>query len=159
MTHLCCCFKSCLEDDIFSDDKYKGTKRQVIHDMRNAGISTAHLGGKRDANDTEALDKKKEKLKESLVDLKENHKEFKENHWKKWIVVAIGVCLGAILGKVVPLTINKLLNPLYSREKLDETMRDLLGKNYMDQALSDEVIMVAYDYNSQQPRLFSKYFS
>lgn len=91
--------------------------------------------------------------------MKHQRKDFKQNKWKKWLVLVLGVCVGGLLGKAVPLVLNKLLNPLYSREKLDETMLALLGKNKMDKALSQEVLMVAYDYNSQQPRLFSKYFS
>jgi len=38
-------------------------------------------------------------------------------------------------------------------------MQTLLGKYKIDEVLSDEVLIVAYDYNSQEPRFFSKYFS
>ena len=38
-------------------------------------------------------------------------------------------------------------------------MEELLGDFNIDQAITDELLVVAYDYNSQQPRFFSKYFS
>jgi len=38
-------------------------------------------------------------------------------------------------------------------------MERLLGKYHVSEALSDEVMIVAYDYNSQEPRFFSKFFS
>lgn len=38
-------------------------------------------------------------------------------------------------------------------------MKNLLGNYTISQTLSDEVLLVSYEYNSQQPRFFSKYFS
>lgn len=38
-------------------------------------------------------------------------------------------------------------------------MQSYLGAANIKDAISDEVLVVAYDYNSQQPRFFSKYFS
>jgi hypothetical protein len=38
-------------------------------------------------------------------------------------------------------------------------MNDYLGHANFSQILTDETLIVAYDYNSQQPRFYSKYFS
>ena len=38
-------------------------------------------------------------------------------------------------------------------------MQDLLGSYNIKDVLSDEILIVAYDYNSQEPRFYSKYFS
>lgn len=38
-------------------------------------------------------------------------------------------------------------------------MQELLGDAHINDAITDELLVVAYDYNSQQPRFFSKYFS
>mmetsp|Transcript_12911 Transcript_12911/g.20010 ORF Transcript_12911/g.20010 Transcript_12911/m.20010 type:complete len:97 (-) Transcript_12911:341-631(-) len=38
-------------------------------------------------------------------------------------------------------------------------MKNLLGHYNIDEVLTDEILIVAYDYNSQEPRFFSKYFS
>ena len=38
-------------------------------------------------------------------------------------------------------------------------MSDYLGHASFSQILTDETLIVSYDYNSQQPRFYSKYFS
>jgi len=38
-------------------------------------------------------------------------------------------------------------------------MKDLIGDRNMSEALFDELLVVAYEYNSQQPRFYSKFFS
>ena len=67
--------------------------------------------------------------------------------------------VGALLGIQVPALVNTLNHSLYSRTQLDNIMKDLLGDFRVDQVLTDEVLLVAYDYNSQEPRFFSKYFT
>lgn len=37
-------------------------------------------------------------------------------------------------------------------------MFDFLKDVKLDGAVTDEILLVAYDYNSQQPRFFSKFF-
>jgi patatin-like phospholipase/acyl hydrolase len=38
-------------------------------------------------------------------------------------------------------------------------MDDKLGKNNFTSLMTDELLVVAYDYNSQEPRFYSKYFA
>jgi len=38
-------------------------------------------------------------------------------------------------------------------------MKDYLGAARFGEALTDELLVVAYDYHSQEPRFFSKYFA
>ena len=73
--------------------------------------------------------------------------------------MAIGCILGLIIGTTVPGAIHTLLNAKYSRHSLDNIMRKLVGKYRISDALTDELLIVAYDYNSQEPRFFSKIFS
>lgn len=54
---------------------------------------------------------------------------------------------------------NKVGKSRYSRASLENVMVELLGDYRIDEVLSDEVLVVAYDYNSQEPRFFSKHFS
>jgi patatin-like phospholipase/acyl hydrolase len=67
--------------------------------------------------------------------------------------------VGLILGIKIPALVNMLTHSSYSRASLDNIMQTLLGKYHIEQSLSDEVLIVAYDYNSQEPRFFSKYFA
>lgn len=50
-------------------------------------------------------------------------------------------------------------NSLYDRSSIEELMRQLIGKRNITEIITDELIVVTYEYNSQKPRLFSKYFA
>ena len=73
--------------------------------------------------------------------------------------MAIGCFIGLILGMTVPRGIHTLNNSKYSRASLDKIMKVLVGKHLISDALTDELLIVAYDYNSQQPRFYSKMFA
>ena len=64
-----------------------------------------------------------------------------------------------MVANVIPSLIYKLAHSKYSRESLDNIMKELLGDFDIEEAITDELLVVAYDYNSQQPRFFSKYFA
>ena len=89
----------------------------------------------------------------------EAEEEYDKNRPKKWVVFAIGLLIGFILGIEIPKWSSFLLNAKYSRGSLDQIMKDLLGAYNVKDALTDELLIVAYDYNSQEPRFYSKYFS
>lgn len=99
------------------------------------------------------------KPKSILKSLKDEHIHYQENTYKKYLMLWLGITLGLILGYKVPFYYNKLANPSYIRGGLDEKMSEILGETHIKDVLSDEVLIVAYDYNNQAPRFFSKYFS
>jgi hypothetical protein len=84
---------------------------------------------------------------------------YKRNKPKKWLVVCAFLLFGYLLGNGIPSIINKLSKASYDRASLENIMKNLLGDYYITDALSDELLIVAFDYNSQEPRFFSKYFS
>ena len=61
----------------------------------------------------------------------------------------VGVLLGMVIGYLIPFGINKLTHSLYKRDNVDKIMKDLLGDSYFHDAIIDELMVVAYDYNSQ----------
>lgn len=67
--------------------------------------------------------------------------------------------IGFMVATIIPPLLYKLANSKYSRKSLDNIMKELLGDFNIDEAITDELLVVAYDYNSQQPRFYSKYFS
>ena len=67
--------------------------------------------------------------------------------------------LGIILGASLPRIINLLTSSLYDRVEIEGLMRELVGNRNISEAMTDELLLVAYEYNSQEPRLYSKYFS
>jgi len=67
--------------------------------------------------------------------------------------------IGVLLAVYGPKIFYGLAFANYSRASLDGIMLKLLGKYRIDQVLTDELLIVAYDYNSQEPRFFSKYLA
>ena len=84
---------------------------------------------------------------------------YERNKPKQWVVLIFGTIVGLLIGAYVPSLVNMLLNSLYSRKQLDKIMKDLLGDYKISEALTDEIMITAYEYNSQQPRFYSKYFA
>ena len=95
-------------------------------------------------------------LEEQLLAAEEKYEQDKP---KYWVVLAGFIVIGIILGIELPAIVNKLTSSLYSRENLDNIMLNLLGDFRINEVLTTELLIVAYDYNSQEPRFFSKYFS
>lgn len=74
-------------------------------------------------------------------------------------MMGVGFFIGSFVGYAIPQGLSFLNNSLYSRESLEKIMDDYLGYAQIEDALTDELLVVAYNYNGQEPRLFSKYFS
>jgi hypothetical protein len=75
------------------------------------------------------------------------------------VVCLLGVIIGCILGLAVPSVYNFLNNSLYDRAAIEGLMDELIGRKNVSEAMPDELLIVAYDYNSKQPRFYSKHFS
>lgn len=56
--------------------------------------------------------------------------------------------IGILLASIIPQLIFKLVGARYNRFKLEELMKDKLGAAGINEALTDEILIVAYDYNS-----------
>lgn len=70
-------------------------------------------------------------------------------HIFKWVVILIFLIIGLCAGYWIPNYSYKLANGLYSREGLDTLMNDTYGDKNVEDALTDEILIVAYEYNSQ----------
>lgn len=89
----------------------------------------------------------------------ECEQQFEENYIKTWIVLGVFMLLGAIAGKYIPKTINSLTHAKYDRSGLDAIMTDYFGDKTMTDILTDELLITSYEYNYEQPRFYSKYFT
>lgn len=67
--------------------------------------------------------------------------------------------LGLTLSFTVPTIIFKIYSSRYNRVKLEALMEECLGAANITDAITDELLIVAYDYNSQEPRFYSKYYA
>jgi hypothetical protein len=84
---------------------------------------------------------------------------YMKNRYKKWLVCMVGVLIGCSLGLGVPQIYQVLSNSLYDRAAIEGLMKELIGQKNISAAMQDELLIVAYDYNSKQPRFYSKHFA
>jgi patatin-like phospholipase/acyl hydrolase len=96
-------------------------------------------------------------MAEEKLDMIKDDYELKKN--RKWKLLIFGSVLGLILGYLVPLVSTKLNNSLYKRDNVDTIMKEYLGYDNFGSLLTNETVIVAYEYNSQEPRFYSKYFT
>ena len=73
--------------------------------------------------------------------------------------MSVGLIIGALLGYYVPLGLYKLTRSTYDRRTIDNLLTDMFGQYRMEDALTDEIMTIAYSYNAQQPRFYTKYNS
>ena len=95
-------------------------------------------------------------MAEEKLDMIKDDYEQKKN--RKWKMLLFGSVLGLLLGYIVPLVATKLNNSLYKRTNVDKIMQEYLGYGQFGKLLTNETVIVAYEYNSQEPRFYSDYF-
>jgi hypothetical protein len=100
-----------------------------------------------------------EGYREARGHLREAKKTYEKNRYKKWMVALLGVFIGAILGLALPGLYKILSNSLYDRKAIEGLMETLIGSKNISSAMPDELLIVAYDYNSKTPRFYSKHFA
>jgi hypothetical protein len=100
-----------------------------------------------------------EGLKEAKEVIQQAKLVYMKNRYKKWLVCLLGVFIGCSFGLGFPLIYKSLSNSLYDRAAIEGLMHELIGTKNISSAMTDELLVVAYDYNSKQPRLYSKHFA
>ena len=98
-------------------------------------------------------------LKLMKLKLQKQRDTYQKNSYKKWIMMGFGFMVGSLVGYTFPQGINLMNNSLYKRESLEQIMEDYLGYANVKDAMTDELLVVAYNYNGQEPRFFSKWWS
>lgn len=66
----------------------------------------------------------------------------------KYVYAGLGALIGIVVGMVFPALIYKVNSALYKRDGLEELMIEYLGAAKFNEIMTDEMLMVAYDYNS-----------
>jgi len=134
----------------------KEKKEKILSDK-----SEKQLGKKLQGIDFKRIlhDGIKEHVAETTASLGEAEKKYNENRSMKWVVTIIFFLIGCTLGYEVPKITNMLSSSKYSRTNLDALMKTLLGEYGFNDIVTQELLVVAYEYNSQEPRFFSKYFA
>jgi len=74
--------------------------------------------------------------------------EYEKNRYKKWVVTLVGIIIGLIVGISIPKIYNFMTNSLYDRSHIDRLMFDLVGKRRVSEGLTDEMLIISYEYNT-----------
>jgi patatin-like phospholipase/acyl hydrolase len=98
-------------------------------------------------------------LKDLKKQLIENNENYKAKRHYKYFYAGVGAILGILIGMIIPKLIYKVNSAMYDRKGLEEILEGYLGGVKFAETATDEVMIVAYDYNSQEPRFFSKYMA
>lgn len=98
-------------------------------------------------------------IKEAEKILHQSEIKYKESKQKKWFIMVIFAVIGGLLGYYVPKGIHVLTETVYDRTVLDNIMDEMLAGFHLEDALTDEVMMVAYSFNKHEPRFYTKYSS
>lgn len=66
----------------------------------------------------------------------------------KYAVALVFLLIGLLIANILPGTLNFLFGARYNRYKLELLMFEKLGAAGIQDILTDEILVVAYDYNS-----------
>ncbi|CDW84799.1 patatin [Stylonychia lemnae] len=83
--------------------------------------------------------------------------KYMEKKGRKWIVMIVGGFVFAVLGWVLMPYIFMLTKSSYDRSGIEEICKEMFGNVKIEDALTNEVNIISYEYNSHQPRIFSKF--
>ncbi len=98
-----------------------------------------------------------EEIDEAEEEINRQEALYHESVGKKWIIFAIGLLLGAIAGYFLMPSMLAVTKSSYDRSGIDSICKDMMGEVKVTDALTEEVAIIAYDYNAQEPRVFSKF--
>jgi patatin-like phospholipase/acyl hydrolase len=90
--------------------------------------------------------------------LKEMEDILVHDYHKKWMVAIPFLIVGLAAGYYVPEKIGSLFSAKYDRSGLDTIMTEWFP-DYIENVITDEILITSYEYNFEQPRFYSKYFS
>ena len=83
--------------------------------------------------------------------------KYMEKKGRKWIVMILGGVIFAMLGWVAMPYVFMLTKSSYDRSGIEAICKEMFGKVRIHDAITNEVNIISYEYNSHQPRIFSKF--
>jgi len=96
-------------------------------------------------------------LEEAEDEVNRQENEYHENKGKKWIFMIVGFFLIGIAGFFLTPSLYNLSNSSYDRSGIESICDELFGTVKIEDALTKEVVIIAYEYNTHEPRVFSKF--
>ena len=69
----------------------------------------------------------------------------------------VGNILGGIIGFMLMPVLHGLTHSSYNRIGIESICDEMFGKVRLEDALTKEILIIAYEYNTHEPRIFSKF--
>lgn len=84
---------------------------------------------------------------------------YERNKPLKFFIIFLLFIMAIGFASALPHMFGNLLGATYDRHQLDQLMKDRLSAATLKDVLTDEILIVSYDYNSQQPRFYLKFYN
>lgn len=81
--------------------------------------------------------------------LKEERAIYEKRKPCKWFVMLLVMIIGSMFLIIFTRMITFVSNSLYDRTAIEDLMRDMIGRRNISQAISGEIMITAYEFNSQ----------
>lgn len=81
---------------------------------------------------------------------------YREKRGRKWIVMVIFTLLIGIAGWFIMPNLYMLTKSSYDRRGIEKICEEMFGDVRLENVITKDVNIVAFDYNSFEPRIFSK---
>jgi hypothetical protein len=101
----------------------------------------------------------KNHISETNASLLQAERDYSKGKPKKWVVLICFLVLGGLGGWGIPNLELMLSSSKFSRSSLDNVMYGYFGGKKSPDMLTNELMVISYEYNSQEPRFFSKYMT
>lgn len=95
-------------------------------------------------------------LQRALKILEDSRKTFRKRKFKRYAIIIGFTALGSLTGYGLVRLINAF-KTLYDRKAYDEKVFSMFGATPITEALTDEFLILAYSYDNNEPRFYSKY--
>ena len=82
---------------------------------------------------------------------------YREKKGRKWITMLIGIFVVGILGWFAMPLVNMMRHSFYNREGIARVTEDKFGVTRISEVITDEVMIVTYDFRHHVPVIFTKY--
>jgi hypothetical protein len=105
-------------------------------------------------------DELKERARDYIEDVELRYERGK---FLKWACLSVCAVIGALIGLLAYVSGSLFSQALFSRAGLDGCYNEFMGTGpdnttMLSQCIPNDCLMIAYDYNNQEPRFYSKEF-
>lgn len=83
--------------------------------------------------------------------------QYSERKGYKWLTMLVGFFLLGIGGWFLMPVKNMLQHSLYDRTGLESICREKFGTTKINEILTDEIMIVSYDFRNHKPIIFTRY--